>query len=79
MNIKYFRYILNIFLFVNVIILPSGFLSAQQDLFNVPAMKITGKGKNFIQEQIIFYPVQTQFDTTYVHGLGNNQEIGFSA
>ncbi|EPG74041.1 hypothetical protein LEP1GSC058_4037 [Leptospira fainei serovar Hurstbridge str. BUT 6] len=79
MNKKYFLYTLNIFLFVNVLILPSGFLSAQQDLFNVPAMKITEKGKNFIQEQIIFYPVQTQFDTTYVHGLGNNQEIGISA
>ncbi|TGK18734.1 hypothetical protein EHO61_09760 [Leptospira fluminis] len=76
---KSYIIIFNVFFLFLLLSVPSGFLSAQQDLFNVPAMNITKKGQNFVQEQIIFYPRQMQFDTTYMHGLGNNHEIGLSA
>ena len=52
---------------------------SQQDIFNVPDMRITPKGKFFVQEQNISYPGQLQSDTTLLYGLGNNFEIGINA
>ncbi|PJZ71360.1 hypothetical protein CH373_02355 [Leptospira perolatii] len=53
-------------------------LLAQQDLFNVSAIKITPEGRHYFQEQIIPYPNNIQFDTTYMHGIGNHQEMGLN-
>ncbi|TGL36771.1 hypothetical protein EHQ52_02525 [Leptospira koniambonensis] len=79
MGQKIFPSFKRVLIYFKLFLLPSGFLFSQQDLFNVPDMKITGKDRNFVQEQVIFYSDRTQFDTTYMYGLGDNQEIGLYA
>ncbi|TGL62044.1 hypothetical protein [Leptospira sarikeiensis] len=68
-----------IFLYSKLFLLPSGLMYAQQDIFNIPDLKITGKDRQFLQEQLIFYSNKTQFDTTFMYGLGDNEEIGVYA
>ena len=71
MKIKIFIYLIIIFFSIP--------LFSQQDIFNVPDMRITPKGKIFLQEQNILYKGQLQSDTSVIYGLGKNLEIGINA
>lgn len=67
------------YIYITFLLFPSGAVFSQQDIFNIPDLKITEKDRMFWQEQVIFYRDKTQFDTTVMYGLGKQEEIGVYA
>lgn len=62
-----------------LLMLTSGRLAAQQNLFNIPAGDLTPKGKYFFQHQTNAYSLkQYESKNHFVYGVGSGLEIGLN-